>query len=1148
MKAEAAKRAKEAKKARLLPFLPFLFFLQPFGSIPKPLDMRNVSRHQHFPIFLSHIFLSDRIAFFLALLFLSCSLHAPALAQNPVNFTRGSLEVPTYTFGRSETIAPLFPALENMGLYPYSRLDRDSLSRKPAPVRYESLTLENEYLRVVILPDLGGRVWSAHDKTANREIFYYTSVIKPTAYNQRGGWPAGNLEVYGPYDAHMLTWPGEPWPWAFEKHQDGSATVTLSHIDHFFRNKLSMSVTLHPERAFIELKIKLRNDQPLANRYLLWTNAGIAASDDTRFVYPMTQTIGHDSSELGAWPVARGTDLSLQKNNRNMLGVFGLDLHDDFIAAYDSKADYGTICYTDRRIARGAKTWTWGVGEAARRQMESYTDTDGPYVEVQSGRFVWDGNYEFIEPGKSDGWTEYWYGTGGLGELTTATRDAAISFNVQPETARLAVKPTGNFPNASLELKAGDHVLWNARQDLIVGKLYRSEIALGPEAVKQALQLTIHSAEGDLLARYTRHPDGAHPNAVFAADSIPRKFGAIETLSAEEAFQKGLAHEKFGEIETARDAYRAAINKDGLFTQAHLRLGSIALDRSLHKEAIEHFQKVLARDPSSGEAHYALGVAFFELGKDDEAELHFTRLLPSAAKFDQRDYWLGLLRLRAGRLREAAALIAQTVAAAPMQLPMRTANAFCLRQLGRTAEARKEIEAILQLDPTNAFAFAELLFLDNPQSAGPSPQLDSACARHAQGYLELATEYFRLSAWDEARRVLERGLAVAAVRSEMPYSLLHYYRAFAADRGGNAATARQALAAARRLPLNLEIFPFRRETIAVIDRALALEANDANAACLLGEILHSRARREEAVAAWRRALVADANHFSALRDLGLALIEAGKSDEALPLLARASEQRPEHLATTILVARLQTSAGRTEIARQVVERALQKRPGNDRLIETLAWVETQAGRHDRALELLTKHVFEPKHQSYSLLHLYQTTRLLAALDTAKQARHAVAMEHVRAAERPPASLGVDDFAALESARLRVFEALLHRAAGNRNAAAQAWKAAAASVATSNDEELFRAIALVQTGEAARAEEWFKTFPSANERNKQSNRIETRAQAFYLAGIHAAFRGRREEANESFRRSLEIDRSGLWARQAFAWAESGLLNRLQRDNE
>ncbi|MEP7270364.1 MAG: DUF5107 domain-containing protein [Acidobacteriota bacterium] len=1085
------------------------------------------------------------------LLVLLCCLHAQALAQNSdqVSFARGTLEIPTYTFSRSETVAPLFKAADSGAVYPYARLDHDSLSRRPVPTRYESLTLENEYLRVELLPELGGRIWSARDKTTNREIFYHTSVIKPTAYNQRGGWPAGNLEVYGPYDAHMLTWPGEPWPWAFEQHADGSATIVLSHIDHFFRNKVSLAVTLYPRRAFIELKIQLRNSNALANRYLLWTNAGVAASDDTRFVYPMTRTIGHDSSELSTWPVARGVDLSWQRNNRNMLGVFGLDLYDNFIAAYDSKADYGTICYTDRRIARGAKTWTWGVGEAARRQMESYTDTDGPYIEVQSGRFVWDGNYEFIEPGKRDGWTEYWYGAGGLGELTTATRDAAIFFGVQGQAAGLAVKSTGNFPNASFELKAGASVVWSARQDLIVGRLYSTQIPLPPAAAQQVLQLTIHSASGDSLVRYLRHPDGKQPTTVFAADSIPRKFAALEGLTAEEALQKGLTHEKFGEIEAAQQAYQAALRKDDLFTTSHLRLGLIALERSLHDEGVAHFQQVLLRDPANGEAHYHLGVTFFELEKNDEAELHFTRLLPSAAKFEQRDYWLGLLKLRAGKLGEAAMLISSAAAATPTQLQMRAANAFCLRKLGRSAEAGKEVEAMLKLDPTNAFAHAERIFLSNPQSTIQIPEsdlLDRACARHAQGYLELSTEYFRLTAWAEARVVLERGLAVAAASGETPDPLLHYFRAYTADRSGNVVTARQAIAAVRNQQLELEIFPFRRETIQILNRALVIEPNDANAACLLAEILYHHARTDEAMAAWRRALKSDPHYFSALRDLGLALMEAGKSEEALSLLTRASERRPEHLVTTLLVARLQTSAGRVGIARQAIERALQKQPDNDRLIETRAWVEAQAGQYARAIEVLTEHTFEPKHQSHSLLQLYQATQLMMALDQARQTKYPAALERIRAAQRVPSNLGVDDFAALESARLLVFEALLHQASGDEKASSLVWRAAAAMPSASNNEEgLFRAIALAQAGEAAHAEEWFKDFLSANERDKLSSRIETRAQAFYRAGIDAAFRGTRAEARSQFQQSLETDRTFLWAQQAMAWLDAGLLVPLQK---
>jgi Tfp pilus assembly protein PilF len=1072
-----------------------------------------------------------------------------AAAQNPareVSFTRGVLEVPTYTFGRSETVAPLFTSLENMGLYPYARLDRDSLSRQPGSVRYESLTLENEYLRVVILPELGGRIWSARDKVANREIFYYTSVIKPTGYNQRGGWPAGNLEVYGPYDAHMLTWPGEPWPWAFESLSDGGATVTLSHIDHFFRNKLSMSVTLRPGRALIEMKLQLRNDNPLANRYLLWTNAGIAATNGTRFIYPMTRTIGHDSSELSTWPVVRGVDLSWYKNNQNMLGVFGLDLYDDFIAAYDYQADYGTICYANRQLARGVKTWTWGTGEAARRQMESYTDHDGPYIEVQSGRFVWDGNYEFIEPGKSDGWTEYWYGVGGLGGLTTANRDLAIFFDEQNNVVILTARSTGNFPNASLELKAGAKIIWKARQDLMVGRTYRTQIALEPEAAKQDLRLTIRSEDGASLATYTLHRGGKHPKTVFAADSIPRKFGPVETLTAEVAYQKGLAHEKFGETEQARQSYQAALAKDSGFTQPHLRLGLIALDRVQYAQAIDHFTKALERDVTNGEAHYYLAVIHSELGNDAEAQLHLSRLLPSASKFNQRDYRLALLKLRHNNLREAATWLAQAAAINPTQLSVREANALLLRKLGRAHEARKEADAILSLDPTNAFASAEKVFLTDRPAATDWEALDRACAHHAQGYLELATAYFRLSAWNEARRVLERAILWTASRHEASHPLLHYYKAYAADRGGDEAAARQAVATARSQRLNLEIFPFRRETVQVLRRALDIDPRDANAACLLGEILYSRARRDEAQAAWRAALQSDPHHFHALRDLGMALIEAKKTDEALSLLTRASEQRPEHLATTILVARLQTQAGSPQSARRVIERALMKQPGNDRLIETMAWVEAQDGQYQRALELILRHTFEPRHQSYSLLHLYQTTSLNAAITALKQPNYPTAIERVRAAGHPPPSLGVDDFAAMQSARLLVFEALLHQAAGDRKAALQTWRAAAGTGHSGIGEEgLFRAIALAKSGETAQAEGWFKNFPSVNEQNKQSNRLESRAQAYYLAGVYKAFRGQRNQARESFRQCLLIDRSSLWAQQAMTWLETGLFDNLVR---
>ena len=263
----------------------------------------------------------------------------------PVKFTHGTRVWPTYTYSREETDAPLFKVVENGGFYPYTAFDWESRSEKPSPVTYDSLVLENEYLRVEFLPELGGRIWSAYDKVTKRELFYHPTVIKPGRYNARNDWPVGNLELYGPYDSHMITWPGEPWPWAMVRHPDGSATVILTHIDHFFRDKISLEVTLHPGKAYVETTIHLFNKNLLPNRYLIWTNAGVKAAEGSRFIYPMTKTIGHVSSAIRPWPIIDGVDLSWNKNNKNMLGVFGLDIDDNFMSIYDYTHDFGTVCY-----------------------------------------------------------------------------------------------------------------------------------------------------------------------------------------------------------------------------------------------------------------------------------------------------------------------------------------------------------------------------------------------------------------------------------------------------------------------------------------------------------------------------------------------------------------------------------------------------------------------------------------------------------------------------------------------------------------------------------------------------------------------------------------------------------------------------------
>jgi tetratricopeptide (TPR) repeat protein len=1077
----------------------------------------------------------------------SASVSHPASSE-PVRFEQTRHVIPTYKFGRSETVAPLFKSIENMGHYPYTAVDWDSRATKPVPVEYESLRLENEYLRIEVLPEFGGRIFSAYDKTAKREIFYHTTVIKPSRYNQRGGWPVGNLELYGPFDAHMLTWPGEPWAWALDRQPDGSASIVLSHIDHFFRDKISLIITLRPGHAYVETTVRLRNRNLLPNRYMLWTNAGVAATEGSRFVYPMTKTIGHDNSALDTWPVINGVDMSWNRNNKSMLGVFGLDIFDNFMSIYDYSSDYGTICYTNRLLARGMKTWTFGSGQTALRHMAVYTDNDGLYMETQSGRFIWDGNYEFIDPGKTDGWTEYWFGAGGLGGLTTATRDVAVLFETpkeRPGEAKLAVTATASFAQASLEVLAGGKPVWTAKADLAVGTAYRAAVPLPAASLGQELELRIRSAEADDLMDYRVYPDGSHPDPSYAGDSVPRKWGPVDRLQVEELYQKGLGHEKFGQIPDAQEAYRAALVKDPQFSPVLLRLGLLALDKFDCQAAVPYFEKALERDPTNGDAHYFLGLIHTAFGHRVEAERHFFRILPSSSKFDLRDYCLALLALRESDLRRAAPLMARSAANTPSDLSIRQGNAYLLRKTGMPAEADAERQAILKLDSTNAFARAEQAFAsENPEAA--LQLMDGACAGHSQGYIELVTDYMRLNAWEEASRVAQRAIGKSPASSRNAYPLLYYYAAYAEEKLGKSREAAALRSTARRQDLQLEIYPFRFEDVDVLNSAVKADSADANAMVLLGDLLYSQERRDEAVALWRRAVAAEPKNFSALRDLGMALLVNGSREDGLKMLNRASELRPEHLGTTVVIANVNAAMGNPEAARSAFRRSLDRNPGSDALYERLAVLEAQTGNPGRALELMTGRTFNPTHQSYSLLHLYRAVRLtlaLQAFDGGKNLR--AALDHVHAAAQPPASLGVDDFASVKSSRLLTFEALLAQAAGDKNAAKTAWEAAAA---TSDDdvetEGIFRAIALQKTGRAQEATAFFHEYDLVNPLRIADGNPALRVHAIYIAGIHAAFRGDDAGAARDFRRALEVDPSFLYARQALAWLDAGLLKGLQ----
>jgi tetratricopeptide (TPR) repeat protein len=400
-----------------------------------------------------------------------------------------------------------------------------------------------------------------------------------------------------------------------------------------------------------------------------------------------------------------------------------------------------------------------------------------------------------------------------------------------------------------------------------------------------------------------------------------------------------------------------------------------------------------------------------------------------------------------------------------------------------------------------------------------------------------------LEAWAEVDQLLAHAVATLQ-NSATPPVLLSYYRAFALTQTGKAREARGLVAGAAAQNLRVEIFPFRRETVPVLRKALSLKPDDANAAFLLGALLYSRTERANARDLWEAGIEHDPEHFASLQHLGWTLVEEGQVDQALPFLERAAQARPGDLGTATGIARLYARQGEMESALRVVNGALEEDPQNDQLVELQVKLTALTDDYDEALRILSTHRFGARHQSYSLLHLYQATHLLKAFQLAEEASFELALEQIRNAGDPPSSLGVDDFAALASSRLLFFEALTHALNSDAASSRDSWRRASLTVDQDFDGEgLFRAIGLFMSGERKEAERWFSEFEEVNRLRKTDNDTSVKVLAYYLSGIYSIFRGELAEGRQELQVAVKTDESDLLARHALLWMDGDVFRGL-----
>lgn len=324
-------------------------------------------------------------------------------------------------------------------IYPYFRFD--GFTDVPVKRMWKVVDLENQWIRVSILPEIGGKIWRAIDKATGKSFIYDNHVVKFRDIAMRGPWTSGGIEAnYGiiGHTPNVAT----PVDYVTQRGADGSVTCTIGALDLLTRTSWRLAISLPADKAYFTTSSFWHNGTPFEQPYYSWMNAAIPASEDLEFIYPGNHFVGH-AGEVGDWPVnsANGRAISFYRNNDfggyKSYHVFGT--YTDFFGAYWHNQDFGMVRYAPHDEKPGKKLWIWGLSRQGMIWEQLLTDADGQYAEVQSGRLfnqtaeastLTPFKHRGFAPYSSDRWTEYWFPVEGTGGFVTANSWGAL--NVEP--------------------------------------------------------------------------------------------------------------------------------------------------------------------------------------------------------------------------------------------------------------------------------------------------------------------------------------------------------------------------------------------------------------------------------------------------------------------------------------------------------------------------------------------------------------------------------------------------------------------------------------------------------------------------------------------------------------------------------------------
>lgn len=778
-----------------------------------------------------------------------------AQAAAPVLANRGQITLPTYPWEAVKH--PYFRGTDRVNIYPYPMLD--FLSRDKVDRTYQTVVLENEYLRVTFLPELGGKVHEVIDKTTGQPMFYVNHVIKPALIGQCGAWTSGGIEWNTGPQGHTV---GCMQPAAVEilpRASDGSLSVAIGETERIYRTKWTVIVTLRPGRSFLEERIRIYNPTETIRPYYFWNCTAVPNTKGFRFIYPMTLGMDHSGDKFFRWPIDEGKDLTRGTNYQDASSIFAYHCDQDFFGSYNDDLDRGVVAYANHHQLPGKKAWTWGWGGYGTMHQADLTDADGPYNEVQTGPLLTQGEVGRLDPCEAVEWQEWWYPVHGMGGFTFANKDVAA--RAERAGNRLALQLMGSAVWKDVTVGLWRPGMNGARPERRTKLDPRTTTAL-------SLELPPELAGADWF--YVELRQAGQRLALFPVPlslpkrDVPQKKPAPQT--ATELAQAGWQDFLFARYPEAEAHFRKALAADPQSVTAHTGLAVLRLDAD-PRGALSEAAKAVDVAPDAGLAHFARAVAADRVSDwvlaVDEA---WAAALDPATATPGRAL-VAKLKLRFGKYREAAEALAAT---GPWQSDPLARNrlAYAWLQLGQRKQAIALARENLALDPLDTFA-RSLLWQAQAEPAGL--ELSRLVRSDERALLELIAAYAQIVGdhWnpiDQLVRafVLDDGIKHATT----PLPL--YWAAHSLDHERSGVLSVMALRQVIAERPAAGVFPYQPEMAPLLREALERNAADGKSALYLGHLLFHLGRFEEGRVMWRKAAELGTEPVIAYRALGMA--------------------------------------------------------------------------------------------------------------------------------------------------------------------------------------------------------------------------------------------------------------------------------------